>query len=393
MSKTIVITGATGFLGREIVAALLRDDPKVRLTLLVRGKDDGDARRRGDRLLADVLEGSAFEDGKKRCDVVRADLEKEDLGLDRAAYEALVARTGAVIHGAASVSFSLPLDEARRINVEGTRRILDLARAAQARVDYIGTAYVAGDRQGLAREDELDVGQPFRNSYEQSKMEAEKLAQERSKTQPIAIFRPSIIVGDSVTGRTSSFKVLYWPLKIYGRGLWRVVPGRPETPVDVVPSDYVVNAILHIRKDPKSAGQVYHLAAGPERSATLGALSMLAAKFFGVRPAVFVQPGLFIKYARPIVDRFTWGNVKRILTNGRVYTPYLSLRLSFDTTNARRALEGSGIEVPRVEGYFSTLFRYCIDTEWGKKPASAVPSSPSSARGRGRAVADARADA
>ena len=62
-------------------------------------------------------------------------------------------------------------------------------------------------------------------------MEAEKLAQERSKTQPIAIFRPSIIVGDSVTGRTSSFKVLYWPLKIYGRGLWRIVPGRPETPV------------------------------------------------------------------------------------------------------------------------------------------------------------------
>ena len=392
MGKSIVITGATGFLGREIVAALLQDDPKVRLTLLVRGKDDADARRRGDQLLADVLSGAALADGKQRCDVVRADLEKELLGLDQAGYDALVKRTSAVIHGAASVSFSLPLDEARRINVEGTRRILDLAQAAGARVDYIGTAYVAGDRRGLAREGELDVGQPFRNSYEQSKMEAEKLAQERSHTQPIAIFRPSIIVGDSVTGRTSSFKVLYWPLKIYGRGLWRVVPGRPQTPVDVVPSDYVVRAILHIRKDPKSAGQVYHLAAGPERSATLGALSELAAEFFHVKPALFVQPGLFIKYARPLVDRFTWGNVKRILTNGRVYTPYLSLRLSFDTTNARRALAGSGIEVPRVEGYFETLFRYCIDTDWGKRPLPSTTTAPS-ARGGGRPVAVARADA
>ena len=203
------------------------------------------------------------------------------------------------------------------------------------------------------------------------------------------MFRPSIIVGDSVTGRTSSFKVLYWPLKIYGRGLWRVVPGRPETPVDVVPSDFVVRAILHIRKDPKSAGQVYHLAAGPERSATLGALSALAAKFFGVKPAVFVQPGLFIKYARPIVDRFTWGNVKRILTNGRVYTPYLSLQLSFDTTNARRALQGSGIEVPRVEGYFETLFRYCIDTDWGKRAATPAPQASGRSGGRPIAVAGA----
>src|SRR5215218_4465743 len=118
--KAIAITGATGFLGREI----------VRLLLLIRGKSDADARSRGDAVLASVLEGSALESAKPRVRVVRADLEQDRLGLDPDAYERLAAQTSAVIHGAASVSFTLPLDEARAINVEGTRRMLDLAAKA-----------------------------------------------------------------------------------------------------------------------------------------------------------------------------------------------------------------------------------------------------------------------
>ena len=369
---TTLLTGATGFLGREIVAQMLADDPSAHLTLLVRGKDDVDARRRGDQLLADVVAADALADAKRRVTVLRADLERDRFALDTATYERLVAETTGVIHGAASVSFTMPLEEARRINVEGTRRVLDLAEKAVARTDYIGTAYVAGERRGLALESELDVGQTFRNTYEQTKMEAEKMTAARAKGQPIAIFRPSIIVGDSKTGRTSSFKVLYWPLKIFGRGLWRIVPGRAQTPVDVVPSDYVTRAILHARKDPRTAGQVFHLAAGPERSATLGALSELAARFFHTKRAVFVDPDKFVRYARPLIDRFTWGGLRRILMNGRVYTPYLSLDLAFDTTHARAALAGTDIEVPRVEDYFSTLFRYCIDTDWGKRPARAA---------------------
>lgn len=372
MAKRTLITGATGFLGREVVAHLLAEDPHAELVLLVRGKDDADARRRADKLLAEVLEGAKLEDGKRRVHVVRADLERDRFGLDEQAFDRLANETSAVIHGAASVSFTLPLEEARRINVEGTRRVFDFAQKAGARVDYIGTAYVAGERRGTILESELDVGQSFRNTYEQTKMEAEKLARERSKTQPIAIFRPSIIVGDSKTGRTSSFKVLYWPLKIFGRGLWRIVPGRAETPVDVVPSDFVVRAMLHIRKRADSAGNCYHLTAGPERSARLGDLAALASKFFGSKPAIFVDPHKFVKYARPLIDRFTWGNLRKILLTGRVYTPYLSIDLRFDTTNTRKALQGTDIEVPRVDEYFSTLFRYCIETDWGKRAPRAA---------------------
>src|SRR5205823_6206999 len=106
-----------------------------------------------------------------------------------------------IIHSAASVSFSLPLDESRAINVEGTRSILDLAELAQRRgglrrLSYVSTAYVAGDRRGVFGEDDLDLGQGFRNPYEQSKFEAEKLVRSRMDWVPTQVFRPSIVVGE-----------------------------------------------------------------------------------------------------------------------------------------------------------------------------------------------------
>jgi thioester reductase-like protein len=362
---TTVITGATGFLGRELVLHLLARDPAARLTLLVRGRDEAEAQARGLALLTEQLQGAALADATARVEVVRADLERERLGLTPRAYDELAARTVGVIHGAASVSFSLPIDQARAINVDGTSRMLDLARQAGAHMDYVGTAYVAGERGGLVLESELERGQEFRNTYERSKCEAEALVRSRMAGQSLTIYRPSIIVGDSRTGRTASFKVLYWPLKLFARG-FRVVPGRADTPMDVVPSDFVVQAIAHLRGRPDRAGQVYHLCAGPGRSATLGELTGLAARYFHVRRPIFVQPQLFVR-ARPLVDRFTWGRLRRILIAGRVYTPYLSLDLAFDTTNLRAGLAGSGIEVPRVEDYFANLFRFAIDTDWGKK--------------------------
>lgn len=368
MSNTLV-TGATGFLGREVVLRLLENDPKERLTLLIRGKDDADAQRRGTKLLEEVVGKSKAGAASKRVTVVRADIEKERLGLDDKTWDRVASTTSSVIHGAASVSFTMPIDEARNVNVEGTRRILDLANVNKARVDYVGTAYVAGDREGIAYEDELDVGQSFRNTYEQTKMEAEKLVRQRTSDQPIAMYRPSIIVGDSQTGRTASFKVLYWPLKLYAQGFARVVPGRRATPVDVVPSDYVVDAILAIRKQKDSIGKAYTLAAGLDRDSSVGELTDLASEFFRVTKPLFVNPEYVLGWFRPLVDHFPTGKMKHRLTAARVYTPYLNLKLRYDTRNAKEALRGTGIEVRPVHEYFQTLFRYCLETDWGKKAA------------------------
>ncbi len=85
-----------------------------------------------------------------------------------------------------------------------------------------------------------------------------------------------------------------------------------------------------------------------------------------MRRPIFVEPKLFVR-ARPVIDRFSWGRLRSVLIAGRVYTPYLSLNLAFDTQQADIGLRGTGITVPKVEDYFSNLFRFAIATEWGKK--------------------------
>src|SRR5207253_8313112 len=117
-------------------------------------------------------------------------------------------------HAAAPLSFARPTDEARAINVHGTQRMLDLAdriaaRRGLRRLVHVSTAYVAGRHRGLFAETDLWTGQEFRNSYERSKAEAEELVRRRGDRFPAVVVRPSIVVGDSATGWTPAFNVLY----------------------------------------------------------------------------------------------------------------------------------------------------------------------------------------
>ena len=231
--ETILLTGATGFLGGRLVSELLQRQKEARLALLVRDRAGQPA---SERVAALVPPGD-----RDRVDVYAGDVSLPNCGLAPEVYSRLAASVTRVIHSAATVRFDHTLEEAREINVEGTRRMLDFAAAAPRlrSLTYVGTAYVAGLRTGLVREDELAVGQGYRNTYEQTKAEAEALVRSRLDRLPGVILRPSIIVGDSQTGVTTSFKMLYWPLKIYARRLWRTVPGFPDAILDIVPVDYV----------------------------------------------------------------------------------------------------------------------------------------------------------
>ena len=240
-------------------------------------------------------------------------------GLDTAAWQRLSAETSRVIHSAATVRFDHSLDEARRINVEGTRRVLDFAAGmSQLRsLAYVGTAYVAGERSDLVRESELAVGQSYRNTYEQTKAEAEALVRSRLGSLPGVILRPSIIVGDSRTGVTSSFKMMYWPLKIYARRLWRTVPGYPDAVLDIVPVDYVAAAVARLVFDEAALGGTVHLCAGPRGSATIAQVARRAAEYFDAPEARYVDPKLFFA-AWFVLCCFMslWGRKRRVLRDG-----------------------------------------------------------------------------
>jgi len=370
----ILITGATGFLGRNILFRLLEKDKKHRFCLIVRGRKDKSPRDRINAILNARYDLDQVKSFEKRIDLVLGDVTWRHFGMDDRAFSRLAYNVVQIVHAAATVSFSLPLDMARNINVGGTKNMLDFAAVAHqaktlSRVDYVGTAYVAGRRNGLILEDELERGQGFNNTYEQTKHEAEKLVRERWKDVPVAIHRPSIIVGESTTGRTSSFNVLYFPLKLYARGIWRWVPGSPDTAVDIVPVDYVCDALETISRDPGSVGKCYHLTAS-QNATTIGQGARMAQSYFGGKPVRFIPPKVYMNTIHRAADLFTFGRLHDTLMNkGALYLPYFMNQLRFDNRNTRAILEKQGLEAPKVGDYFARIFQFCIDTDWGKNLA------------------------
>ena len=263
----VFMTGATGFVGKELLDRFLAGDER-HVYALVRASDD---RAAADRLPA-----------HPRLTAVAGDIEKPGLGLDPATTRRLAGEVSTVMHCAASVSFELSLPESRCINVEGTRHVLEFAERCEQleRFSYVSTAYVGGEPDGVFREDQLDVGQSFRNAYERSKFEAELMLRERGSHLPLQILRPSIVVGDSRTGRTSSFNVLYGPLKAIARGAVPAIPARRSSPVDIVPVNYVADRAYELASD--GPGGTFHLVAG--RNATsVGRLLELASEHLGQR--------------------------------------------------------------------------------------------------------------
>ena len=333
----VFMTGATGFVGREVLSRFLaRGDRDV--YALVRAGNDQDA---AGRLPAHA-----------RLTAVAGDIERAGLGLSEGTAERLHRDVSTVVHCAASVSFELPLDESRRVNVDGTRHMAEFARECNGleRFTYVSTAYVAGEPGGLFREDELSVGQSFRNPYERSKFEAEVALREEAGDLPLQILRPSIVVGDSSTGRTTSFNVLYGPLKAFARGAMRAIPARRSSPVDIVPVDYVADRVVELATD--GPGGTFHLVAG-RNATTVGRLLELSAKELDRSEPVVLPPRLYRRWLHPFLRRRN-PRLRRM----EVFFPYFSMRVRFDDSRL-----GPG---PRVERYFHRLVRYAERARWGR---------------------------
>jgi thioester reductase-like protein len=359
-----LLTGATGFLGGEVLARLLeRDDEPV--YALVRAPSDAAAGERLDGILRSLF-GSP-EPWRGRVVAVAGDITESGLGLGFARREWLAERIDAIIHCAASVSFTLPDDEARAINVDGTRRVLELGRLASRRgeLDYlmhVSTAYVAGTHTGSFSEYELGLGQRFRNSYERSKHEGERLVRGYSGELPVQVVRPSIVVGDSRSGWTNTFNVVYGPLRAFSAGALAAIPARRSAPVDVVPVDYVADAIVALAGRP---GTTYHLAAG-DRASDIGELIELAAEYTGRRAPLVLPPALYLATAHQVLIRRGSERRRKVLRASEALFPYFAMDVRFDTSATRAALASQGLEVPPLREYFSRLMEFAEGANWGR---------------------------
>ncbi len=396
--KIILVTGSTGFLGSAITQRLLVSGCKLRLLIRKRDNDFSPISSDGDSLIKELIlsnELDEYSQGQSRVvgerlnnnkslhelffsnvEIYEGDITSRSLGLEKQEYRRLCDEVDEVFHCAAVTHFEMQgADEHVVVNIKGTENVLQFANTGkQKRLHYISTAYVAGKQSGLICENEM-VNEPlFNNEYERSKFVAEQLVIEYAKSNdiPYTIYRPGIIVGDSKTGATCKFDNLYLFVKV----LFNIknsfikqknedlndisirVPGDPDALINLVPIDYVADAIVAILEKRESVGGIYHITnPNPPRLCKLrdSVITLLEIK------------GMHVKIDRELEKQSLSTVEKLFLRKTRSYYSYLFSKLRFDDSNTQEILKGTNIICPTMtKELVSVLIDFAASHNWGE---------------------------
>jgi thioester reductase-like protein len=343
----ILFTGFPGFIGERLLARLL-ELVTDSFACLVQEKFLETARAR----IRALEEGHSFARG--RIKTLVGDITLDRLGMDAAAARRVQDELTGAWHLAAVYDLAVSREVGRRVNVEGTRRVVELLSGA-ARLDrfhYVSTAYVSGTATGVFRETDLDVGQSFRNHYEETKFRAE--VEVARSGLPVTIYRPGIVVGDSRTGETAKFDGPYFTLgaveKMPSPGLFfRIGSGR--NPVNIVPVDFVVEAMARLATQPGSRGTTYHLTDPSPLSAF--EVSRLFARALGKRFAFVPVPKAVARAA------LLPGPIRRYLGGMPLETlDYFDHACAYDARQATADLARLGVTCPRLPEYVDRLVAF-----------------------------------
>jgi len=348
MPNEVFLTGATGYIGSHLLKTWLEKTDQ-RINLLVRRRRNLSPQDRIAMAMRDIDAASLLNKLKDRIGIVEGDVSQDSLGMNQSDFDALTGNVSEIIHCAAAARFDLSLEDARKTNVDGVNNLITLAAKCSGlkRFDYVGTAYVAGERSGLVLESQLATVPSHRNTYEQSKFEAEALLREWMDRLPITVSRPSIVICDSRTGKASNHNGFYRALKAYMLYGLSMLPGEADSVLDLVPVDYVCEALFRISRDPESIGRYYHLAAG-SNATTLGEIQKLSSQYSGRPKFNIVSHESFMEFLSKAGAVMTEEQFKAIEEMQR-YEPYLHCHSTFDTTNTIR---DTHLQAPMVGDYF-----------------------------------------
>jgi thioester reductase-like protein len=342
--RVILVTGfPTTFLATRVVQKLLQDDPGASLRCVVQEK----SRDRAEELLDRYRKSE-----RKRVTILEGDIAAMDLGLSGPEFNRLASEVEVVHHCAAVTYLGVDRETAEEVNVGGAREILELAENADRleRVVHWSTALVSGGRRGYVLEEELSAPAGFRNAIEETRFRAERLIRNASKQFPTTILRPSIIVGDSVTGEIDRLEGPYLlVLLMLGApsDLRMPMPGRGDIPLNLVPVDYVVDAGFAIVGDRRSIGRTFHIV-DPDPLSARKVFELIARAAGRPIPRGFLPTNLATAIMRaPGVDRFA--HVPR------AFLEQLATEVVYDDRNTRELLAGRGLTCPRFESYVDTL--------------------------------------
>jgi thioester reductase-like protein len=348
--ETVFVTGFPGFLATRLVRRLALEG--ARLILLTQSAFLAVARTQVGQIAAETgIDPHNFL-------VVEGDITKPNLGLspdemERARNEATV-----IFHLAAIYDLAVDCDIAAHVNVEGTLNINTFAKTLKnlRRYHYVSTCYVAGKREGLILESELHHDMGFRNHYEETKYLAELEVESLKPELPITIHRPAVVCGDSKTGETAKYDGIYYLihyLRKWPGALTLLNIGNREVSLNLVPIDFVVDAMIALAKDDRSAGVTVQLA-DPQPLTTHELFDEISKQIggrdsFATVPAGIVYPVLML----PLAPKITG------LPHSAV--PYFFLEQTYDTARAASLLETHGILCPRFPDYVGALVNFVAE--------------------------------
>jgi thioester reductase-like protein len=347
---TVLFTGFPGFLGSALLPRVLARDPAADAVCLVQPRHARLANERAEALMRD--DGSL----RGRIRMVEGDIVQPDLGL--AGEPRLTERITEIYHLAAIYDLSVARELAMRVNVEGTRHVIDLARRTTnlKRLHYVSTCYVSGRYQGRFTEEMLEQGQTFNNHYEETKYLAEVEVQRGMREGlPATIYRPAIVVGDSRTGETQKYDGPYfamqWLLRQPRVALMPVVGDPTRYEFNVVPRDFVVDAIAALSAMSHGVDRVYQLA--DPAPLTVDRLLRELARATG---RFMIRLPLPMALAKGSIDRVPI--VNRILRIPSAAVNYFVHPTHYDTSNAQADLADTGIRCPRFPEYADRLVTF-----------------------------------
>ena len=346
-SETVLLTGFPGFIAERLVERLAR--PGTQFFLLVQSPFIQKATAAIQRIAEETqtpLENFA---------IIEGDITLPDLGISHDDIQTIRDEVTSVFHLAAAYDLAVDKETARQVNLEGTKNVNNLCRSVSNlyRYNYVSTCYVAGKRIGRILEINLEHDAGFRNYYEETKYLAEMEVERLKAELPVTIFRPSVVVGDSRTGETVKYDGIYYLIQYLRKapGFLRLINvGNKDVRLNLVPVDFVVNAIAALSADENAVGKTIALA-DPNPLTTAELFDVIAEVLSKKRsvltpPAALVEKFLMLPLSPPVTELPHYA------------VPYFFLSQTYDTKQADELLSNYDITCPSFRDYAPNLIDF-----------------------------------
>lgn len=351
----IFLTGFPGFLGKEILPRLLERDLTAKAICLVQDRfmqQAKDALKELDQRYPNI-------DINSKVELVTGDITDPKLGLGDL-YDSYANKVTSVYHFAAVYDLDVKRDLAYKVNVDGTQHVLDFCKKCPnlERHHYVSTCYVSGNYKGLFKETDLEKGQTFNNFYDETKYHAEVLVKKAMKAgMPTTIYRPAIVTGDSKTGETQKYDGPYFMLKWLMRfptiGIFPTIGNGTENTMNIVPRDFIIDAITALSGMEKSLGKTYNLA--DPNPLTIGQIGEAMGKSLD---RIIIKAPLPVNGKQAVWLFKKLPFIPEFMGLPTMSVTYFDHPTNYDTTESTRDLSSVGITCPHYGDYLDNIVRF-----------------------------------